>query len=255
MMEVENSEIKEFYDSNIDYWEKYARKEVRKEYLELLDLRNFYIHTKAPLRILDVGCGTGYDEVLISDLLSPGEFEGAGVDFCEKAIKYAVVNNKADKISSSWKFIFKDIFQIDPVYIREQLSAGQLFDVIICSMVVMHYENLDGIFKLFSRFMADNGKLLIVTNNPYLISQEYNVPYKTSGEYTHEFRTGLEGKRLRVTKYLHTLPAYIEAAKKSSLWLERYKEILSYNQDTYLYNDMNNNELNFPNFISLLFRK
>ena len=237
--------IKEFYNSYIEEWEKYPRIDVRKQYLELLDFSTIKNNQNNNLKILDVGCGCGHDAVLLSEILKNNNianFKGLGIDFSHKAIENA--SNKS--LLQNW--IFSSIDFLDTIN-----EFG--FDIVVCSMVVMHYQDLNQILGILASFLNENGKLLLVTNNPYLVSYEYNISYQREKSYEHIFSIANSSEKVRADKYLHSISAYFQAAKEVSLELESYKEILSYNSDTCLYNDKSNNKLDFPNFIAMLFKK
>jgi 2-polyprenyl-3-methyl-5-hydroxy-6-metoxy-1,4-benzoquinol methylase len=163
-MQDNKVKLKEFYNQNIDYWEKYPREVVRKQYLEMLDLSD--ISKNSVLNILDIGCGSSRDAIRLSEILRDNRFshfKGIGIDFSCKALEIA-----KKKDIENWTFFDGDFLDDDLKDINEND-----FDIVICSMVVMHYQDLNEVFNRLSSFLNEKGKLLLVTNKPYLVSYEY----------------------------------------------------------------------------------
>ena len=96
---------------------------------------------------------------------------------------------------------------------------------------------------------------MVVTNNPYLVSLEYRISYINDKSYEHLL--DIEPGKTQVTtrKFHHSLDRYFNAARKSRLHLETYKEIYSYNNETSMFNSLEKNLYDYPNFIALHFIK
>ena len=238
--------LKEFYNNNIEHWEKYPRTDVRNQYLDTLNLSTLSLNDEQPLKILDVGCGCGHDAMLLSkNLEGKGitNYKGIGVDFSSKALEKV----KTKKLKH-WFFLDVDFLEDPSLIVNENK-----FDIVICSMVVMHYQNLNNVVDMLTSFLKKTGKLLLVTNNPYLISYEYGLSYQKQESYEHAFFLNHNEMEIKTDKYIHSLSAYFDAAKNAGLALETYKEILLYSDDTCMYNKKGNNKLDFPNFIAMLF--
>ena len=236
--------LQEFYNHNIENWEHFPRSEVRQQYLNLL---NYQVRTR--LSILDVGCGTGIDSQIISERLRTLNIEGyeaLGIDFCDRAIELG--NNKtiSGDISKEWRFEVEDLFEF---------HTPKFFNIVLCSMVIMQYENIEVFFEKLSSFLDHKGQLLVVTNNPYLVSMEYSIAYINENSYDHIFEIEPEKKQITIRKYHHSLNRYFEAAKKTHLFLESYKEIYAYNNETSMFNSAEKNTYGYPNFIALHFIK
>ncbi|MBO8180931.1 MAG: class I SAM-dependent methyltransferase [Archaeoglobus sp.] len=100
-----------------------------------------------PLRILDVGCATGY----LGAATKKGKNYVCGVEISKEAAKEA--KNKLDDV------VVGNIEEIELPYPKEY------FDVIICSDVVEHLFNpKETLIKLRS-YLKPNGKLLMVVPN------------------------------------------------------------------------------------------
>jgi hypothetical protein len=44
-------------------------------------------------------------------------------------------------------------------------------------MGIMHYKNMNPIFKKLSSFLKPTGKLLLTTNNPFLVCEDFAIEY------------------------------------------------------------------------------
>lgn len=226
------NEVQEFYSKNIKYWLDNPRYTIREGYLDLLgDISG--------KRIIDIGCGCGFDMQILSKRHK--NIKGIGLDFCKESIEEAkvVLGNYTD-----WKFVQKDMMDYNP---------QQRFDIIVFSMVVMFYPDLCAIFKKMASLLNPGGQLLLVTNNPYLICKEYDVPYPEgtkSIKYQHVFP--IQGKGEAITKYVHSFSSYINSALTSGFIVQRALEQAVYNEETSFYNPDANPSI--PNFISFLYK-
>jgi len=223
--------IKQFYDDFVDCWLNNPRYSVRRSYLNVLG----NVEGK---RVLDIGCGCGFD---IKELSSKGAY-GTGIDFSEIAIR-----NSKEFVGddSKWIFICDDFMSY---------RTNNKYDIVLFSMIVMHYHNLDAIFNTLSSFMKKGGLLLLVTNNPYLICKDYNLPYPEEDKcipYKHHFF--YNGETMTVPKYLHSFSDYINKAVIGGLSIVSLKEISIYSEETLFFNPVYHPSI--PNFLSILYTK
>lgn len=226
------NEIQDFYTKNIKYWLDNPRYVIREGYLELLG-------DVSGKRIIDIGCGCGFDMQILSNH-SDG-IEGIGLDFCRESIEEArtVLGDNDD-----WSFVQNDMMSYQP---------EDKFDIVLFSMVVMFYPDLSVIFKKLASLLKPGGQLLLVTNNPYLICKEYDLPYPQNDrsiEYQHLF--SIQGKEEPITKYLHSISSYINSAKSLGFIVQQILEQSVYSKETSFYNPASNPSI--PNFISFLYK-
>lgn len=234
MTEEEKLEAKKFYSENIKCWIENPRHCVRKLYIDMLG-------NVSGKRIIDVGCGCGYD---IDHYLSKRGAHGIGLDFCEEA--YNAVRGRIREFKD-WKIVHTDMMQYIP--------DDEKFDIVIFSMVVMHYHNLSAIFEKLSSFLKPGGLLLLVTNNPYLICKEYDLSYPDADKsvsYQHHFFH--QGKELTVTKYAHSISNYINTAFHHGLVVNNIQEFTLYNEETQFFNPVIPNPP-IPNILSILYEQ
>jgi len=122
------------------------------EFTEIVDIKrlNFiaeiiqtYCHSGA--KILDIGCGNGNIARGIGSL----GYQVTGIDFSENAIKYAKSKNTLPNVT------FK-------VCSAEEVTDGDQFDAIICSEVLEHLHNPDGLMSTISEILRP-GAIFIAT--------------------------------------------------------------------------------------------
>ena len=211
-----------FYNSNYEFWVRNSRLSIRKEYLSLLG----NISNK---RILDVGCGTGID----AELLSQQGASGKGIDFSAVSIEVA-----KRKFITNWDFEVHD---------SEYYCENTKFDIVLSSMELMYHYELKKTISNYSKLLKAEGILFIVTNNPYLISQKYGLPYNKQCQYEHFFNE-IPETSLKCYRSLETI---LDASLNNSLKLKRYKELYCKHADCKGFDQ--NNPNSFPDFICLLF--
>lgn len=230
-MSLKTSEIYSFYNENIHNWLLCQRISVRKQYLESLDIISGDY-------VLDIGCGCGIDIKLLNEFDS--NISGVGIDFSQTAI------NIARKVVDGTKW---DLKCVD----FRQYTNDRKFDIIIFSMLIMHYNDIRPVFHKLKELLAPNGKILVVTNNPYVVANEFNICYNLtrSTEYTHRF-VFTETDVKYVTKFLHPINDYINKAAEEHLRLVRMLEISSYTDDTLLFNPTPSN---LPNFLAFIYEQ
>jgi SAM-dependent methyltransferase len=223
-----NSELKKetigFYNSNYEFWLRNSRLSIRKEYLSILGKTE-------NKRILDVGCGTGIDAKLLSDRGAIGK----GVDFSSGSIELA----KSRKISG-WDFeVFDSELYFDTVG----------YDIVLSSMELMYHFKLNKTISNYSKLLKTGGILLIVTNNPYLVSQKYGLRYDANCKYEHIFN-GIPETSLKCYRSLEDI---MKVSFKCNFKLINYKELYCKYADCKGFEQNNPNY--FPDFICLLFEK
>ncbi|MBR6445351.1 MAG: class I SAM-dependent methyltransferase [Prevotella sp.] len=223
--------IKKFYDDFSEFWMENPRFGVRSAYLGMLG----NVNGKS---VLDIGCGCGFD----IELLSNKGAHGIGIDFSENAIQQSrlrIGNN------NNWKLVCADFMDYTPQH---------QFNIVLFSMVVMHYMDLYAVFNKLSSFVKRDGLLLLVTNNPYLVKLDYNLPYPTGNTcipYEHHFN--IDGREVNVKKYLHSFSNYINNASINQLAVNSMQEIEMYSQETRFFNPVPHASI--PNFITILYSK
>jgi SAM-dependent methyltransferase len=107
-------------------------------------------------KVLDFGCGTGYNTYYISERKSPELI--VGIDILEECIAYCKKNYSTAKT----KYYIQDCFVHNP-------NLG-LFDVAICCEVIEHVMEQNLFLDALKRYIKPNGVAFISTPNRALFS-------------------------------------------------------------------------------------
>ena len=184
--------------------------------LEAIALRNILSDINFE-SCLEIGCGTGKNTEW---LITKGQ-KILAVDISEEMLskaKQKITSNKVSflnaDVTASWTF-----------------TQG-VFDLVVCSLVLEHIENITQIIKNISEHLASNGVLYIGELHPY---KQY------TGSQA-QFETG-EGVQL-VTAFTHHISDFTEAALEHGLKVEMIKEYFD-----------DNNRSNPPRILAFKFRK
>ena len=226
------NEIHQFYSNNIKCWIENPRDSIRNGYLCMLG-------DVSGKHIIDVGCGCGHDILALNRKYN--DVTGVGLDFCQNSIAEA---QKMIGDCEGWELVNEDMMTY---------TSERKFDIVLFSMVVMHYADLSPIFAKLASLLVPGGRLLLVTNNPYLICKEYNILYpegSNSIPYQHHFP--YRDNDLSITKYVHSISNYINTAFAHGFSVSEINEQAVYNQETQFFNPTPNNSI--PNFLSILYK-
>ena len=173
------------YDSHVNKTRD-IEKQVAQEYLKNHSYR----------RILELGCGTGKNTVWLKDLTR----QIISVDFSKEML------NIARKKISDVHVQFLD-FNI----LNDWIFEGP-FDLITCSLVLEHIQDISPIFNNVGRFLAKNGFLYVCELHP--------SKYLSGAKARYEHNS----KIIQVESYLHHVSDYLHAADSFNLSLLKMDE-------------------------------
>ncbi|GAB1418396.1 hypothetical protein MASR2M12_11610 [Bacteroidales bacterium] len=146
---------------------------------------------------LEIGCGTGKNTEW---LLAKGQ-KITAIDLSEEMLTIA-----REKISNdNVQFLKVDINQ-DWTFTTEK------FDLVVCSLVLEHIENINRIFKLISEHLTKNGTVYIGELHPF---KQYSG---SKASFENE-----EGKQT-VTVFTHHISEFTSLAKQNGLTISEVKE-------------------------------
>jgi ubiquinone/menaquinone biosynthesis C-methylase UbiE len=147
--------------------------------------------------ILELGCGTGKNTSLLSEL---GDAVLA-VDFSEGMLARAQQKVQAPNVTFKIADITKPwIFVRDPV------------DLIVINLVLEHIADLSHVFAEAARCLQPGGRLFICELHPF---RQY-LGLKANFEY--------ESDKIEVTAFVHHISEFIDAATNRKLTLVRFEE-------------------------------
>lgn len=167
--------------------------------------------------IVELGCGTGKNTTWLLDKCDAM----VALDFSEKMLGKARKKISSKKISFRQQDLTKD-------WNLPEDSA----DLISCSLVLEHIEDLDAIFKKSSKVLKKEGK--------FYISELH--PFKQYSGSKARFDDGKETQELEV--YIHHISDFTEAAAKYGFKLLQLNEW--FDED---------DKKNIPRLVSFLFQK
>ncbi|MEN1934636.1 malonyl-ACP O-methyltransferase BioC [Paenibacillus sp. 102] len=133
---------------------------------QLLSIMKKHYHNMSSIRILELGCGTGYltEQLAVS-------FPNAtitAIDFAESMIAVAKTRNYVESVT----FRCEDI---------EQLTLGESFDVIISSATFQWLNDLQTTLKNLYRYLFEGGLLLFSTFGEQTF-QELHTAFQSAKE-------------------------------------------------------------------------
>ena len=179
------------------YWsEQYDTNQNKTRDLEAISLRETLNEINFE-NCLEIGCGTGKNTEW---LITKGQ-KITAIDLSEEMLTIA-----RNKISNeNVKFLKADINE-------EWVFTNEKFDLVVCSLVLEHIENIDRIFNLISRHLTGNGTLYIGELHPFKQYSGSKACYET------------ENGKQPVTCFTHHISEFTSLAKKNGLTIKEVKE-------------------------------
>lgn len=166
-------------------------------------------------KVLDAGCGNGY----LSQRLGEVAERVVGVDFTEDLIDIAKKRNNKKNI----EYIVGDLEHLN--------FDDQLFDIVLCNLVLMDVENINKVMKELSRVLKIDGLMIISILHP-CFENPPNTESLIDGKGEKKgrlikkyFTTGLMiDKGNSYQHYHHTLTDYLNSFAEVNLFIEKIVE-------------------------------
>lgn len=187
------------------YWsEQYDTNENKTRDLEAISLRET-LHGIKFKNCLEIGCGTGKNTQWLTDR---GDTITA-VDLSQEMMNLARKKIKSEKV----QFIKADINE-------EWTFAHKKYDLIVCSLVLEHIENLSRIFNLIATHLTENGTVYIGELHPFkqYLGSKANFNTETCNQ--------------TVTAFTHHISEFTGLAKQNGLHITELKEYFDNNDTT-----------------------
>ena len=147
--------------------------------------------------ILEIGCGTGKNTALFSQIAE----KVFSVDFSEEMISKAKEKIKADNVT----FLAADIIKKWP----DEIPS---VDLVTCNLILEHIEDLDFIFNEASKKLQAGGNFYISELHPFRQYQGKKARFEREGETTH------------INAFIHNISDFLNAADKNNFKLLKLKE-------------------------------
>lgn len=192
------------YDSNEN-----KTRDLEKEVCQQYFLNKQFDH------VLEIGCGTGKNTSWLMDIAE----NITAIDFSEEMLEQARSKIQASHV----QFIRMDI--------KEPWELNGSFDLITCSLVLEHLQNLQPIFSQISEYLKPGGQFYIGELHPYKYLKGSRARFEKDLDVVH------------VESYVHHISDFLKEGQTSGLNLILLDEWFD---DTSRQN---------PRLISLLFRK
>ncbi len=208
------------------YWS-----EISKEYNKYVGIKGSNVHEKVinpsvfellgdteGKIILDAACGNGY----LSALMSQSAQKVFGIDFTEELIREAKNKHSNDNI----EYAVSDVESLP--------YENNFFDIVVCNMSLMDFENLPKALNEISRVLKLNGKFIAsilhpcFENPPHTESLRNDEGVKKARIVSNYFKTGLiEDNRNKDNAYQHyhyVISDYINHLAENRLFLNKVIE-------------------------------
>jgi ubiquinone/menaquinone biosynthesis C-methylase UbiE len=207
---MDNKEAYNNWASIYDTAENKTRDLEAKALIEIFAKSNF-------INVLEIGCGTGKNTewlMKISKQVTSVDFSEGMIEKAKEKIKSKNVIFKKFDIRDNWDF------------------ENNKFDLITCSLILEHIENLDFVFNRVSENLTDGGLFYIGELHPF---KQY------SGS---KARFDNANGTVVLDCYLHNISDFYESAKRNNLLC---KELIEWFDDDV--------KINIPRLLTMVFKK
>lgn len=146
-------------------------------------------------RILEIGCGTGKNTVWLKDLcthLHAIDFSTEMLEEAQRKIKHKHILFAEADITKPWNF--------------------EKVDLITCSLVLEHIENLEFIFEQAAKTLNNEGQFYIGELHPYKQLEGSRAKFE------------MDGNLLELDYFIHHISDYFSAANKTGFTCENLQE-------------------------------
>lgn len=147
--------------------------------------------------VLELGCGTGKNTQLLADISE----QVHSLDFSAGMIAQA----KRRVPSPNVTFEIADITKRWP-------AGDDLFDLVVCNLVLEHVEDLQFIFGEAARVLTAGGNFFVCELHPFRQYQGTKARFQQREQMTH------------ITAFLHHITDFLNAAETSQLKLMKLNE-------------------------------
>ena len=155
------------------------------------------LHIFKDLRVIEIGCGTGKNTVLLSELAQSIH----AIDFSEGMLAKAMEKTSRESV----KFTVADINSPWP-------CENEAADIVVCNLVLEHVEDLEIVFSESARALQRTGKFFICELHPFrqYLGTKANYPI-------HE-------QSVEIPAFVHHISDFLTAARNNNFQLIELNE-------------------------------
>lgn len=150
-------------------------------------------------RLIDLGCGTGRHALRLAEAGA----DVTAVDFSEAMLAHAQAKPGAQAVH----FIHHDLGEPLPL-------PDAAFDIVLCSLVLDHVQNVEAFFAEMRRLCRPGGAIVISVMHPAMLLKGVQA----------RFIEPETGDRIGPASYPHQISDYLKAAVNSGLALDTIEE-------------------------------
>jgi ubiquinone/menaquinone biosynthesis C-methylase UbiE len=146
---------------------------------------------------LELGCGTGKNTTLLSSIserVLSLDFSASMIEKAKQRVPSANVTFKIADITKRWP------------------ADDQLFDLVVCNLVLEHVEELPFIFAEAARVLITGGKFFICEFHPFRQYHGRQARFQQAEQTTH------------ITAFVHHITDFLNAAEANRLKLVKLHE-------------------------------
>lgn len=147
--------------------------------------------------ILEIGCGTGKNTKLLSQIgenVHAIDFSQGMIDKAKEKIRASNVRFSIANIKEKWPY------------------EDQSYDLIVCNLVLEHIEDLTWVFSESSRSLGRKGRFFVCELHPFKQYQGEKAKFNSGKSVTE------------IPAFVHHITDYIEAARNNRLALKDLQE-------------------------------
>ena len=157
-------------------------------------------------KIIEIGCGTGKNTVLLSEVAD----QVLAIDFSKGMLEKARTKMRE---KNNVEFESADITEKWP-------CEDNYYDVVMCSLILEHIENIYFIFSEANRVLIESGEFFINEFHPFRQYQGKKANFQKNG------------KKIELEYFVHDVSEFMNSGFSNNFKLRRLEEFRDNNEDS-----------------------